>query len=133
MQVVIVGGDEVSYSSAPRRWPQLEELMLEELGDQIDLKRVHLFGRMPHDQLQKLYRRSDLHVYLSKAFVLSWSLLELMACGTPVLAEANPMMEELIKPGGGAMVHFGGQTRATLHTPNASASNSPTTYLQQLP
>ena len=54
---------------------------------------------MPHDQLQKLYRRSDLHVYLSKAFVLSWSLLELMACGTPVLAEANPMMEELIKPG----------------------------------
>ena len=54
---------------------------------------------MPHDQLQKLYRRSDLHVYLSKAFVLSWSLLELMACGTPVLAEANPMMEELIEPG----------------------------------
>ena len=22
-----------------------------------------------------------------------------MACGTPVLAEANPMMEELIEPG----------------------------------
>ena len=39
------------------------------------------------------------HVYLSKAFVLSWSLLEIMACGTPVLAEANPMMEELIHPG----------------------------------
>ena len=73
--------------------------MLEELGEKIDRKRVHLFGRIPHDQLQKLYRRSDLHVYLSKAFVLSWSLLELMACGTPVLAEANPMMEELIKPG----------------------------------
>ena len=54
---------------------------------------------MPHEQLQKLYRRSDLHVYLSKAFVLSWSLLELMACGTPVLAEVNPMMEELIQPG----------------------------------
>ena len=41
----------------------------------------------------------DLYVYLSKAFVLSWSLLELMACGTPVLAESNLMMEELIKPG----------------------------------
>ena len=73
--------------------------MLEELGERIDRRRIHLFGRMPHDQLQKLYRRSDLHVYLSKAFVLSWSLLELMACGTPVLAEANPMMEELIQPG----------------------------------
>ena len=75
------------------------DLLLEELGEKIDRRRVHLFGRMPHEQLQKLYRRSDLHVYLSKAFVLSWSLLELMACGTPVLAEANPMMEELIKPG----------------------------------
>ena len=35
-----------------------------------------------------------------KAFVLSWSLLEVMASGTPVLAEANQMMEELIEPGG---------------------------------
>ncbi len=99
VQVVIVGGDEVSYSSAPGDGRSWKDLLLEELGDRIDRKRVHLFGRVPHDQLQKLYRRSDLHVYLSKAFVLSWSLLELMACGTPVLAEANPMMEELIKPG----------------------------------
>ena len=37
--------------------------------------------------------------FISRAFVLSWSLLELMACGTPVLAEANSMMEELIQPG----------------------------------
>ena len=99
VQVVIVGGDEVSYSSAPGDGRNWRDLMLEELGERIDHKRVHLFGRMPHDQLQKLYRRSDLHVYLSKAFVLSWSLLELMACGTPVLAEANSMMEELIDPG----------------------------------
>ena len=99
VHVVIVGGDEVSYSSAPGDGRSWRDHLLEELGDQIDRQRVHLFGRMPHDQLQKLYRRSDLHVYLSKAFVLSWSLLELMACGTPVLAEANSMMEELIKPG----------------------------------
>ena len=99
VHIVIVGGDEVSYSSAPGNGRSWRDLLLEELGERIDRKRVHLFGRMPHDQLQKLYRRSDLHVYLSKAFVLSWSLLELMACGTPVLAEANPMMEELIRPG----------------------------------
>ena len=99
VNVVIVGGDEVSYSSAPGDGRNWRDHLLEEVGSQIDLQRVHLFGRIPHDQLQKLYRRSDLHVYLSKAFVLSWSFLELMACGTPVLAEANPMMEELIKPG----------------------------------
>lgn len=99
VHIVIVGGDEVSYSNAPGDGRSWRDHLLDELGESIDRKRVHLFGRMPHEQLQKLYRRSDLHVYLSKAFVLSWSLLELMACGTPVLAEANPMMEELIKPG----------------------------------
>ena len=70
LHVVIVGGNEVSYSSAPGDGRSWRDLMLEELGTRIDRKRVHLFGRMPHDQLQKLYRRSDLHVYLSKAFVL---------------------------------------------------------------
>ena len=99
VHVVIVGGDEVSYSSAPGDGRSWRSLLLEELGERIDRSRVHIFGRMPHDELQKLYRRSNLHVYLSQAFVLSWSLLELMACGTPVLAAANPMMEELIKPG----------------------------------
>ena len=99
VQIVIVGGDDVSYSSAPGDGRSWRDLMMEELGGRIDHNRVHIVGRMPHDHLQKLYRRCDLHVYLSKAFVLSWSLLELMACGTPVLAEANPMMEELIEPG----------------------------------
>lgn len=99
VQVVIVGGDEVSYSSAPDDGRSWREHLLEELGERIDGKRVHFFGPMPHDQLQKLYRRSDLHVYLSRPFVLSWSLLELMACGTPILAESNPMMDELIQPG----------------------------------
>lgn len=99
VQVVVVGGDEVSYSAAPGDGRSWRQVLLEELEGQIDRQRLHLFGRIPHEQLQKLYRRSNLHVYLSKAFVLSWSLLEVMASGTPVLAEANPMMEELIEPG----------------------------------
>ncbi|KZR72334.1 D-inositol 3-phosphate glycosyltransferase [Prochlorococcus marinus str. MIT 1313] len=99
VQIVVVGGDEVSYSSAPDNNQSWRQVMLSELSGQFDLKRVHLFGRIPHEQLVKLYRRSNLHIYLSNAFVLSWSLLEVMACGTPVLAQANPMMEELIKPG----------------------------------
>ncbi|KZR84359.1 D-inositol 3-phosphate glycosyltransferase [Prochlorococcus marinus str. MIT 1342] len=99
VHVLVVGGDEVSYSSAPDDEKNWRQVMLNELKGQFDPHRVHLFGRMPHDQLVKIYRRSNLHVYLSNAFVLSWSLLEVMACGTPVLAKANPMMEELIQPG----------------------------------
>ena len=106
VQVVIVGGDEVSYSNAPEDGRSWREVLMEELGNRVDQSRLHIFGRIPHEQLQKIYRRSTLHVYLSKAFVLSWSLLEVMASGTPVLAEANQMMEELIEPGvNGALWH----------------------------
>ena len=99
VHVLIVGGDELSYSSGPGRAGSWREVMLQELGCQLDLSRLHFLGRIPHEQLIKIYRRSNLHVYLSDAFVLSWSLTELLACGTPVLAMANPMLEELIEPG----------------------------------
>lgn len=99
VHIVIVGGDDLSYSDGPTDKKTWREVLLTELEGQLDMRRVHLFGRIEHKELQKLYRRSNLHVYLSKAFVLSWSLLEVMASGTPVLAEANPMMEEFIEPG----------------------------------
>ena len=98
LQVVVVGGDEVSYSNAPGEGGNWRQVLLKELEGQLDLSRIHFLGRLPHEQLVKVYRRSNLHVYLSNAFVLSWSLLEVMACGTPVLAADNPMMRELITP-----------------------------------
>jgi glycosyltransferase involved in cell wall biosynthesis len=98
LQVLVVGGDEVSYSNAPGEGGSWRQVLLQELEGQLDLSRIHFLGRLPHDQLVKVYRRSNLHVYLSNAFVLSWSLLEVMACGTPVLAADNPMMRELIIP-----------------------------------
>jgi glycosyltransferase involved in cell wall biosynthesis len=99
VQVVIVGGDAVSYSAAPGEGQSWKQVLLAELEGQLDHSRIHWFGRIPHEELIKLYRRSNLHVYLSSAFVLSWSLTEVLACGTPVLAQANPMVNELIQPG----------------------------------
>ena len=99
VQVVIVGGDSVSYSAAPGEGQSWKQVLLAELEGKLDHSRIHWFGRMPHEELIKLYRRSNLHVYLSGAFVLSWSLTEVLACGTPVLAQANPMANELIEPG----------------------------------
>ena len=99
VHVVIVGGDGVSYSSASDDGRSWKDILLQELEGQIDLTRIHFFPRIPHDQLVKLYLRSDLHVYLSSAFVLSWSLIEIMACGTPVIGNNNAMIKELIKPG----------------------------------
>ena len=99
VQVVVVGGDGVSYSSAPGEGGSWKEVLLKELEGKLDLNRIHFFGRVAHEELIKLYRRSDLHIYLSAAFVLSWSLTEILACGTAVLAGENPMLRELIEPG----------------------------------
>lgn len=99
VQVLIVGGDELSYSHGPGQAGSWREVLLQELEGQLDRSRVHFLGRVPHEELIKIYRRSNLHVYLSEAFVLSWSLTEVLACATPVLAMANPMLEELIEPG----------------------------------
>jgi len=99
VHIVIVGGDAVSYSAAPPNGDTWKEVLLKELCNHLDERRIHWFSRLPHEELIKLYRRSDLHVYLSNAFVLSWSLTEIMACGTAVLAQSNAMIEELIVPG----------------------------------
>ena len=99
-QVVIVGGDEVSYSNAPDDGRSWRQVLLEELEGRID--RTSGYTYLAASRMNNYRSSTDgahLHVYLSKAFVLSWSLLEVMASGTPVLAEANPMMEELIEPG----------------------------------
>ena len=90
VQVVIVGGDEVSYSNAPDDGRSWREYFLRKLGDRIDRRDSTFLVASPMSSLQKLYRRSTLHVYLSKAFVLSWSLLEVMASGTPVSSGGEP-------------------------------------------
>jgi glycosyltransferase involved in cell wall biosynthesis len=95
LEAVVVGGDGVSYSSGPGEGKTWKEVLLNELEGQLDMRRIHFLGRIPHPELIKLYRRSDLHVYLSNAFVLSWSLMEVMATGTKVLTADNAMMKEI--------------------------------------
>jgi len=110
VHVVIVGGDAVSYSTTPSSGETWKGVLLRELGSSLDESRIHWFGRLPHGELIKLYRRSDLHVYLSSAFVLSWSVTEVMACGAAVLAQANAMIEELIEPGVNGALFSGTET-----------------------
>jgi glycosyltransferase involved in cell wall biosynthesis len=97
--VIIVGGEGVSYSSASEDGRSWKTILLEELKGKLDLERIHFIPRLEYEELIKIYLRSNLHVYLSNAFVLSWSLTEIMACGTPILGLNNPMMKEFIIPG----------------------------------
>jgi glycosyltransferase involved in cell wall biosynthesis len=97
-RVVIIGGDAASYGWAPRgiSWKQH---LLNELGDALDLSRVHFLGRVPYPVFRSALQVSSVHLYLSYPFVLSWSLLEAMALGAPIVAADTAPVREVIENG----------------------------------
>ena len=98
-QVVIVGGDGVSYGYPTLPGTTYRETMLRELGGKLDLSRVHFLGQVPYDIYLKLLRVSSAHVYLTYPFVLSWSFLEAMASGCLLIGSRTPPVLEVLQDG----------------------------------
>jgi len=96
-QVILVGGDEPHYGGSPPQGGTWKQVMLAELGDRLDLSRVHFTGKIPHAGLQSVLGVSAAHVYLTYPFVLSWSMLEAMANECLVIGSATPPVEEVIE------------------------------------
>jgi glycosyltransferase involved in cell wall biosynthesis len=106
-QVVIVGGDEVSYGGLPPKGENYRTQMLKEVGGALDLKRVHFMGWVPYDIYLNVLQVSSVHVYLTYPFVLSWSMLEAMAAGCAVVASATgPVLEVIKDRENGVLVDF---------------------------
>lgn len=104
-QVVIVGGDGVSYGSAPRGAVSWRHKMLQE--NPVDPNRVHFLGKVPYDTYRRVLQVSAAHVYLTYPFVLSWSLMEAMASGCQVVASDTAPLHEVIRHGeNGYLVDF---------------------------
>lgn len=93
-QVVIVGGNDVSYGMRPTHGLGWKELMLQELGASLDLNRVHFTGQVPYEVYLKLLSISRLHTYWTVPFVLSWSFIEAACSGLPVIASDTPPVQE---------------------------------------
>lgn len=91
---VIAGEDEVFYGMKLTD-STYKELVLKEFD--IDLSRVHFVGKLPYEKYIKLLQVSSLHVYLTCPFVLSWSMLEAMACGCCVIASNTEPVKEFIQ------------------------------------
>jgi glycosyltransferase involved in cell wall biosynthesis len=106
-RVVLVGGDSVSYGGPPRNGGSWKQALLDEVGPRLDLSRVFFVGQIPHDVFITLMQVSRVHAYLTYPFVLSWSLLEAMAAGAPVIGSRTPPVEEVIEDGvNGRLVDF---------------------------
>lgn len=106
-QILIAGGDGVSYGRNLPNGETYRQKYQAELGEQVDWSRVHFLGKLDEEKYRKLLQVSAAHVYLTYPFVLSWSMLEAMSSGCLVIGSATPPVEEVITDGvNGLLVDF---------------------------
>lgn len=104
---VIVGGDDVSYGAPPPPGATFRTLLLQELGNRLDLSRVHFLGQIDYELYLKVLQISSAHVYLTYPFVLSWSFIEAMAAACLVIgSRTSPVLEVLEDGRNGLLVDF---------------------------
>lgn len=92
--VVIAGSDRVCYGTKTEGKTH-KEIELEK-GD-FDESRVHWVGNLNRRDYQLMLRASSCHVYLTRPFILSWSMLEAMSFGLPLVTSKTPPCEEVVK------------------------------------
>ena len=98
LHVVVAGDDRIAYSYGSKHvsgsWKQQ---LLEELGKYLDLSRLHFPGLVNYGELQQLFQRSDLHCYFTRPYVISWGLFQAAACGSPLLVNRFPGIEDVFR------------------------------------
>jgi glycosyltransferase involved in cell wall biosynthesis len=107
VQVLIVGGDEVSYGARLPPGQSFRQRMMNEVGSSLDMSRVHFLGKVPYTAFVHLLQVSRVHLYLTYPFVLSWSMLEAMSAGCLLVGSKTPPVQEVVEHGrNGLLVDF---------------------------
>jgi glycosyltransferase involved in cell wall biosynthesis len=103
--VVIVGEDRVAYGKQLPDGKTYKQLMLEKYP--LDLNRVHFTGLLPYQEYLQVLQASSAHVYLTRPFVLSWSMLEALSTGCLLVASGTAPVTEVIQDSvNGLLVDF---------------------------
>ena len=102
LHALIVGSDVVAYGatrSDGRSWGQWARTELP-----LDPSRTHWLGALQEADYHAVLAASDVHLYLTVPFVLSWSLLEAMAAGCALVSSATPPVQEVLRHGSSALL-----------------------------
>ena len=105
-EIVIIGGDGVSYGPAPPSGTTWKTLFFNEINNKIDQGRIHFAGRLPYSDYLSALQVSSAHVYLTYPFVLSWSLLEALSAGCVVVGSDTAPVREILNNKNGLLVPF---------------------------
>ena len=96
LHVIVFGKDRSVYSyPSPHPSGSWKQYMLEELEGNLDLNRLHFTGLINYGELVQLFRRSDLHCYFTRPYVVSWGVFQAVACGARLLVNDFPGLDEV--------------------------------------
>jgi glycosyltransferase involved in cell wall biosynthesis len=99
LEVEIAGEDEIHYGgTAPAEgtWKTWAE---RRLTREVQAGRVRWRGRLATEEYVQWLQSSWMHVYLTQPYVASWSLVEALACGCPLVASDVAPVREFCAPG----------------------------------
>lgn len=99
VHAVIVGTEDVFYSKRLPQGRTYKQELLAELDGRLDLARVHFTGWLDTPDYLAVLQASTAHVYFTRPYVLSWSMLEAMAAGCLVIGSRTAPVEEMIRDG----------------------------------
>lgn len=91
---IIGGEDRVCYGEKLSHG-SYKQKMLKKLN--LDMSRIHFVGGLTFNDYLKILQISSVHIYSTMPFVLSWSILEAMACECCVVASRTEPVVEVIK------------------------------------
>ncbi len=94
---VVVGSDQIYYGGDLKHTgtKTFREWVLKQ--DEYNLSKFNFTGMMPPLHLARLLSLSNLHLYWTVPFVLSWSLIDALACGCTVVASKTEPVQEFVE------------------------------------
>jgi glycosyltransferase involved in cell wall biosynthesis len=99
VQILVIGTDRIAYGGdeSYTGGKSFKDWVLSQ--DQYDLEKIKFVGRINPIELGRVLAATDLHIYLTVPFVLSWSMMDAMSCGAVLLGSATSPVKEMVRDG----------------------------------